>query len=99
MHTNLLWPVFVLLNLSANVYSCFQYEQLNGGSEEKQKVLRELKETVVHRKHLDNSIDFIGKVLFGFENGPSTLEAPRSSGQPLVDDWDCLKRMVSFVIS
>lgn len=71
-----------------------RYEQLNGASEEKQKVLRELKETVVHRKHLDNSIDFIGKVLFGFESGPSTLEAPRSSGQPLVDDWDCLKRMV-----
>ncbi|CAM0903617.1 unnamed protein product [Alopecurus aequalis] len=71
-----------------------RYEQLNGLSEEKLRVLRELKETVVHRKHLDNSIDFIGKVLFGYENGPSKLEAPRSSGQPLVDDWDCLKKMV-----
>jgi hypothetical protein len=42
---------------------------------------------VLHRKHLDSSIDFIGKLLFGFVNGPSMLEAPRSSGQPLVDDW------------
>ena len=95
---NFLWPVFIWPNLSANVYSCFQYEQLNRGSEEKLRALRELKETVVHRKHLDNSIDFIGKLLFGFENGPSMLEAPRSSGQPVVDDWDCLKRMVSVTV-
>uniref|UniRef100_R7VYP9 Vacuolar-processing enzyme n=1 Tax=Aegilops tauschii TaxID=37682 RepID=R7VYP9_AEGTA len=71
-----------------------RYEKLNGGSEEKQRVLREIKETVVHRKHLDSSIDFIGKLVFGFENGPSMIEAARSSGQPLVDDWDCLKRTV-----
>uniref|UniRef100_A0ACD5V335 Uncharacterized protein n=1 Tax=Avena sativa TaxID=4498 RepID=A0ACD5V335_AVESA len=71
-----------------------RYEQLNEGSEEKLRVLREIKETVVHRKHLDSSIDFIGKLVFGFENGPSVLEAPRNPGQPLVDDWDCLKRMV-----
>ncbi|CAM0903595.1 unnamed protein product [Alopecurus aequalis] len=71
-----------------------RYEQLNGRSEEKLRVLREIKETVLHRKHLDTSIEFIGKLLFGFANGPSMLEAPRSSGQPLVDDWDCLKRMV-----
>jgi legumain len=72
---------------------------LNEGSEEKLRVLREIKETVVHRKHLDSSIDFIGKLLFGFENGPSVLEYPRNPGQPLVDDWDCLKRMVSLAIS
>lgn len=71
-----------------------RYEQLNGGSEEKLRVLREIKETVVHRKHLDSSIDFIGKLVFGFESGPSMLGAARSSGQPLVEDWDCLKRMV-----
>ncbi|XP_047066885.1 vacuolar-processing enzyme beta-isozyme 1-like [Lolium rigidum] len=71
-----------------------RYEQLSEGSEEKLRALREIKETVLHRKHLDSSIDFIGKLLFGFVNGPSMLEAPRSSGQPLVNDWDCLKRMV-----
>ncbi|KAM0908357.1 hypothetical protein ACQ4PT_015513 [Festuca glaucescens] len=71
-----------------------RYEQLNAGSEEKVQVLKKIKETVAHRKHLDSSIDFIGKLVFGFEKGPSVLEAPRSSGQPVVDDWDCLKRMV-----
>jgi hypothetical protein len=89
---------FVFAKFSANISSCFQYEQLNEGSEEKRRVLREIKETVVHRKHLDSSVDFIAKLLFGFENGPSMLEAPRSSGQPLVDDWDCLKRMVSVIL-
>ncbi|TVT98036.1 hypothetical protein EJB05_56669 [Eragrostis curvula] len=71
-----------------------RYEQLNGGSEEKLSALKEIKETVKHRKHLDSSIDFIGRLIFGFESGPSVLEAVRSSGQPLVDDWDCLKSMV-----
>ncbi|KAM0858963.1 hypothetical protein ACQ4PT_047496 [Festuca glaucescens] len=60
-----------------------RYEQLNGGSEDKLRILKEIKETVAQRVHLDSRIDFIGK-----------LEAPRSSGQPVVDDWDCLKRMV-----
>jgi hypothetical protein len=77
---------------------CFQYEQLDRGSEEKLQVLKKIKETVAHRKHLDNSIDFIGKLVFGFENGASVLQAPRSSGQPVVDDWDCLKRMVSVIL-
>ncbi|KAK1663528.1 hypothetical protein QYE76_051687 [Lolium multiflorum] len=71
-----------------------RYEQLNGGSQDKLRVLKEIKETVAHRVHLDSSIDFIGKLVFGFEKGPSMLEAPRSSGQAVVDDWDCLKRMV-----
>ena len=34
-------------------------------------------------------------LLFRIENGPPTLQALRSPGQPLVDDWDCLKQMVS----
>ncbi|KAL5213920.1 hypothetical protein ABZP36_003072 [Zizania latifolia] len=71
-----------------------RYEQLNGESEDKLKVLTEIKETMVHRKHLDSSIDFIGKLIFGFEDGLLILDAARGSGQPLVEDWDCLKRMV-----
>ncbi|KAL5216444.1 hypothetical protein ABZP36_007845 [Zizania latifolia] len=71
-----------------------RYAQLNVESEDKLQVLREIKETMVHRKHLDSSIDFIGKLVFGFENGPSILDAARTSDQPLVDNWDCLKRMV-----
>ncbi|KAL6633885.1 hypothetical protein ACP70R_026556 [Stipagrostis hirtigluma subsp. patula] len=71
-----------------------RYELLHEKSEEKLEILRKISETVMHRKHLDSSIDFIGKLLFGFVNGPSMLQAVRPSGQPLVDDWDCLKRTV-----
>jgi legumain len=84
--------------LSSNVSSCFQYEHSDAGSEGKLRVLKEIKETVAHRKHLDTSVDFIGKLVFGFEKGPSMLQATRSSGQPVVDDWDCLKRMVSAAV-
>lgn len=51
---------------------------------------------MVHRKHLDSSIKFIGELLFGIEHGSSILETIRKASQPLVDDWDCLKRMVTY---
>uniref|UniRef100_A0ACD6ACQ6 Uncharacterized protein n=2 Tax=Avena sativa TaxID=4498 RepID=A0ACD6ACQ6_AVESA len=88
-------PQGVINQRDADIFFMWKrYEQLNAGSEEKPRALKEIKETVAHRKHLDTSVDFIGKLVFGFEKGPSMLRAPRSSGQPLVDDWDCLKRMV-----
>ncbi|KAK4382559.1 Vacuolar-processing enzyme [Sesamum angolense] len=45
-------------------------------------------------KHVDDSIDIIGVLLFGPENGPSMLKSIRDRGLPLADDWDCLKSMV-----
>ncbi|KAL0373061.1 UNVERIFIED_CONTAM: Vacuolar-processing enzyme [Sesamum calycinum] len=48
----------------------------------------------VPRKHVDDSIDIIGVLLFGPENGPSMLKSVRDRGLPLADDWDCLKSMV-----
>lgn len=47
-----------------------------------------------HRTHLDASIQFIGTFLYGPGKGPSTLNSVRALGQPLVDDWGCLKSMV-----
>lgn len=47
-----------------------------------------------HRVHIDNSVKLIGKLLFGINKGPEVLNAVRPTGQPLVDDWDCLKNMV-----
>lgn len=47
-----------------------------------------------HRVHIDNSVKLIGKLLFGIEKGSEVLDAIRPTGQPLVDDWDCLKNMV-----
>lgn len=54
----------------------------------------DLVRTINHRMHLDKSMDLIGKLLFGSENGPSRLSAVRPRGQVSVDDWDCLKNMV-----
>lgn len=51
-----------------------------------------------HRMHVDKSIKLIGKLLFGIEKGPEILKAVRPAGQPLVDDWDCLKALVNLLI-
>lgn len=49
---------------------------------------------LARRSRVDNSVEMIGGRLFGSEEGPRVLNAVRSAGQPLVDDWDCLKSMV-----
>ena len=49
---------------------------------------------MTHRLHVDNSINLIGKLLFGSEKGMEVLNAIRPTGLPLVDDWACLKSMV-----
>ncbi|KAK1299391.1 Vacuolar-processing enzyme beta-isozyme [Acorus calamus] len=69
-----------------------RYKQLDDRSEVKVAVLREITETMVHRVHLDNSVEFIGKLLS--KAGNSVLNAMRPSGQSLVDDLDCFKKMV-----
>lgn len=52
-----------------------------------------------HRLHVDNSVDLIGNLLFGSKHGSEMLKAIRPAGQPLVDDWSCLKSMVSIPVS
>ncbi|KAI0501006.1 hypothetical protein KFK09_019224 [Dendrobium nobile] len=69
------------------------YERLDNRSK-KEETLKEITETLNHRLHLDNSVDFIGKLIFGAVKGPSILAAVRPSDVPLVDDWNCLKVMV-----
>ncbi|RWV88595.1 hypothetical protein GW17_00049306 [Ensete ventricosum] len=39
-------------------------------------------------------IEFIGKLLFGSKQGSEVLKTVRPAGQPVVDDWSCLKSMV-----
>ncbi|PON87664.1 Peptidase C13, legumain [Trema orientale] len=55
---------------------------------------KELRDRISHREHVDYSINHIGNLLFGFKNGSKILKNVRSAGQPLVDDWDCLKTFV-----
>lgn len=52
----------------------------------------ELARTILHRKHLDDSVKLIGEILF--ENSIEKLNEVRPAGTVLVDDWACLKAMV-----
>lgn len=62
----------------------------------KEEILKQFTETMMHRKHLDGSIELIGGLLFGPGKGSSVLGVVRPSGQPLVDEWGCLKAMVQL---
>lgn len=53
---------------------------------------------MTHRVHLDSSVELVGKLLFGSDRGPSILTAVRAPGLALVDDWACLKNMVSAML-
>ncbi|KAJ4959061.1 hypothetical protein NE237_026172 [Protea cynaroides] len=64
------------------------------GSPRKLAAQKQFVDAMSHRMHIDQSIKLIGKLLFGMEEGPEVLKAVRPAGQPLVDDWDCLKTMV-----
>lgn len=64
------------------------------GSSRKFNAQMQLAEAMAHRTHIDKSIKLIGKLLFGIDKGPKVLNSIQPSGTPLVDNWDCLKRLV-----
>lgn len=68
---------------------------MEDGSGEKRELLKQIISTLRHRIHLDGSMDIIGAFLFGPEKGSSVLKHVRKSGLPVVDDWECLKSLVS----
>ncbi|KAG2589403.1 hypothetical protein PVAP13_5NG236500 [Panicum virgatum] len=80
------------------VYFWQKYRKLAEGSPGKNDARKELLEVMAHRSHVDNSVELIGSLLFGSEDGPRVLKAVRAAGEPLVDDWSCLKSMVSSCI-
>ncbi|XP_044472001.1 vacuolar-processing enzyme-like [Mangifera indica] len=71
-----------------------KYRKAPEGSLRKVEAQKQFVEAMSHRMHIDNSIKLIGKLLFGIEKGLEVLNAVRPAGQPLVDDWDCLKSLV-----
>ncbi|KAL8139220.1 hypothetical protein V2J09_005241 [Rumex salicifolius] len=72
-----------------------QYKRAAHGSKERGQAWKEIRDRTKHRVHLDTSIQLIGSLLFGGQNGPSILNRVRSQGEGgLVDDWGCLKSMV-----
>ncbi|CAK9145318.1 unnamed protein product [Ilex paraguariensis] len=64
------------------------------GSDRKFQAQKQFAEAMSHKMHLDNSVNLIGKLLFGIDKGTEVLKTIRPAGQPLVDDWDCLKTLV-----
>ncbi|GJZ80555.1 peptidase C13, legumain [Tanacetum coccineum] len=71
-----------------------KYKKAPEGSDRKTESRKQFAEAMAHRMHVDASIKLLGKVLFGLEKGPEVLNAVRPTGEPLVDDWDCLKTLV-----
>ncbi|KAJ3671182.1 hypothetical protein LUZ60_008608 [Juncus effusus] len=76
------------------VYFWHKYKRAALGSSEKHEAHKELLNVMSHRLHVDQSVELIGSLLFGNEQGSQVLNAVRPSGEPLVDDWSCLKSMV-----
>lgn len=64
-------------------------------SEMKKEILNQIKEIESHRNHLDLSVKLIGALLYGPIKGPSILNSVRLLDLPLVDDWGCMKRVVT----
>ncbi|KAH6831131.1 gamma vacuolar processing enzyme [Perilla frutescens var. hirtella] len=93
---NSLWPSSRPVNQrdADLLHFWHKFRKAPEGSTRKFESQQQLTEAMAHRTHLDNSIKLIGKLLFGFEKGPEVLNNVRPAGEPLVDDWNCLKWLV-----
>lgn len=74
-----------------------QYKKAENGGK-KSEILKQITEIMRHRAHLDGSIEMIGSLLFGPGKSSSVLNHVRPPGSALVDDWKCLKSMVSTLL-
>ncbi|RVW50617.1 Vacuolar-processing enzyme [Vitis vinifera] len=84
----------VINQRDADLLFLWQRYKRSKADSEKKEILKQLTQTMQHRVHLDQSIELIGMLLLGPENGPPLLNAVRPRGLPVVDDWECLKSMV-----
>uniref|UniRef100_M1B315 Vacuolar processing enzyme n=1 Tax=Solanum tuberosum TaxID=4113 RepID=M1B315_SOLTU len=73
-----------------------RFQDAPEGSTRKSEAYRKLSEAISEREHVDKCVKYIGQILFGVKNGPEVLNIVRPAGQPLVDDWDCLKSFVKI---
>lgn len=76
------------------LYFWTKFRKSAEGSPSKLHAQKELVDVMSHRLHVDNSVELVGKLLFGSKKGKEVLKTVRPAGQPLVDDWGCLKTMV-----
>ncbi|KAF4394171.1 hypothetical protein F8388_005805 [Cannabis sativa] len=71
----------------------YKFNKAPAGSKEKAKAGEDLQALITQRKQVDDNINRLGKLVLGNKNG-KLLNNVRPLGQPLVDDWDCLKKLV-----
>ncbi|KAL5758820.1 hypothetical protein ACOSP7_021431 [Xanthoceras sorbifolium] len=72
----------------------FELENAQEGSQQNIEAEKQLNNEIYHRQYMDRTINLIATLLFGQKNKSHLLEYVRPAGQPLVDDWDCLKIFV-----
>ncbi|XP_049373615.1 vacuolar-processing enzyme-like [Solanum verrucosum] len=77
-------------------YLFTKHQNAPEGSDEKYEAHVKLNEVMSQRSEVDNNVKYLGELLFGVEKGNEVLHSVRSSGQPLVDNWDCLKSYVKI---
>ncbi|RWR72555.1 vacuolar-processing enzyme [Cinnamomum micranthum f. kanehirae] len=76
------------------VYFWNKFRKSPEGSSKKLDAQKQLLDVMSHRLHIDNSMELVGKLLFGSQRSSEVLKTVRPAGQPLVDNWNCLKGMV-----
>ena len=74
-----------------------QFQNAEKGSSREATAATELAKTILHRRHLDDSVKLIGELLFAGENSIEKLNAVRPPGTLVVDDWACLKTTVRIM--
>lgn len=78
------------------LYTLLQFNKADEGSNEKVEAQKKLQTEISRRQKEDDNIHSLAVLLFGETNASRIIEYVRPTGQPLVDDWDCLKMLVSL---
>lgn len=77
----------------------YKFQKAPEGSTRKFEAQKKFVEAMSHRMHVDSSIKMVGKLLFGMKKSHEVLNNVRPAGQPLADDWECLKSLVKTLES
>ncbi|KAF5729879.1 vacuolar-processing enzyme [Tripterygium wilfordii] len=93
-HLHLLKQMEVINQRDAEILFLWKMYNRAENRSKKNEILKQIKETMGHRTHLDGSMELIGTLLYGPQKGSAVLSTVRATGSPLVDDWECLKSMV-----
>ncbi|CAN4099809.1 unnamed protein product [Withania somnifera] len=75
-------------------YLSSKYQDAPKGSDEHFKIRAQLIKTIAQRSQVDTNVKHLGELLFGVEKGNEILKKVRPAGQPLVDNWECLKAYI-----